>query len=255
MIRYSRLVPVFFTVLIMSCKSKHSVVTSKSQSKKYTTKTKVPQIQTTFPEKDVMPTEEVVVSTSVTNKVIRKALSFKGTKYKYGGTSKSGMDCSGLMYTSFKSASINLPRTSFEQSKKGVRVSKSKIEKGDLVFFKTSSRNRINHVGLVVSVDGSSVKFVHSSSSRGVMISSLKEGYWSNAFSEARRLNKTAEISNSSVTNNNVPSVKKYIVKKGDTLYAIARKYSGVSVETIISYNNLNTTSLRPGMELSIPQG
>lgn len=241
-------------LVLISCKSNHRVVTSKSPAVNRTSKTH--KTTKSVPANSNNTTETVsteFVSTN-TNKIIRKALSFKGTKYKYGGTSKNGIDCSGLMYTSFKSANVVLPRTSIDQSKKGVRVSKSKAQKGDLVFFKTGGRGRINHVGLVVSVDGREVKFVHSSSSRGVMISSLKEGYWSNAFSQVRRVY-SSSISNSPTP---VPIVSSkensYVVKKGDTLYAIAKKYKGVSASNIMNHNKLGTTSLSPGMVLKIPK-
>lgn len=239
---------------LASCKSKHRVVTSKSPSNTHrsnTYKTTKP-----VPTKGDRPlvTENSVSVTETTNKVIRKALSFKGTKYKYGGTSKSGMDCSGLMYTSFKSANVILPRTSIDQSKKGIRVSQSSVRKGDLVFFKTGGKGRINHVGLVVSVDGRDVKFVHSSSSRGVMISSLKEGYWSNAFSQIRRVFSKGTVNSSAPITSASSKGKTYVVKKGDTLYAIARKYAGVSASNIMDYNKLSTTSLSPGMVLEIPK-
>jgi len=242
-------------LVLASCKSKHHVVTSKSLSNGDASKTH----NTTKPIPTSKGKAKTVVSkesvTTTTNKIIRKALSFKGTKYKYGGTSKSGMDCSGLMYTSFKSANVVLPRRSIEQSKKGVRVSQKNARKGDLVFFKTGGKGRINHVGLVVSVDGRDVKFVHSSSSRGVMISSLREGYWSSAFSEVRRVYIANAINSSSPVPSTLPKGDTYVVKKGDTLYAIARKYTGVSASNIINYNKLSTTSLSPGMVLKIPEG
>jgi len=242
-------------LVLASCKTKNQVVTSKSPSNTHRSKTH----KTTKPIPSNRNKTTKVVSkrsnVTVTNKIIRKALSFKGTKYKYGGVSKSGIDCSGLMFTSFKSANIVLPRTSINQSKKGVKVSKEKAQKGDLVFFKTGGKGLVNHVGLVVSVDGRDVKFVHSSSSRGVMISSLKEGYWLNAFSQVRRVN----ISNTQEVISSVPkSLSKgntYVVKKGDTLYAIARMYAGVSASNIINYNKLATSSLSPGMVLKIPVG
>lgn len=244
-------VSLLVVIFLASCSSNKRVVTSKrpsSKSKTHTTKKPIPSNDDN--EKITPSNDVVVISTSVTNKIIRKALSYKGTKYKYGGTSKSGMDCSGLMFTSFKSGNIILPRTSIAQSKKGVKVSKAKAQKGDLVFFKTGGKRSINHVGLVVSVDRRDVKFVHSSSSRGVMISSLREGYWSNAFSQIRRIkgnNKVVSVSNES-TNSST-----YVVKKGDTLYAIARRYNGVSASNIISYNKLSSTNLSPGMILKIP--
>jgi len=240
-------------VFLASCSSNKRVVTSKSPSSKpktHTTKKPIPSSNdngVVTPSKDV-----VVVSANTTNKIIRKALSYKGTKYKYGGTSKSGMDCSGLMFTSFKSGDIVLPRTSIAQSKKGFKVSKSEVRKGDLVFFKTGGKRSINHVGLVVSVDNRDVKFVHSSSSRGVMISSLREGYWSNAFSQIRRIKGRGGVVS---TPNKSMNSSTYVVKKGDTLYAIARKYKGVSAVNIMSYNKLSSSSLSPGMILSIPTG
>jgi len=242
-------------LVLASCKSKHRVITSKSPSNSRTSKTH----NTTKPIPTSRGKTKTVVNrepvTIITNKIIRKALSFKGTKYKYGGTSKSGMDCSGLIYTSFKSANVVLPRRSIDQSKKGVSISQTKVQKGDLVFFKTGGKGRINHVGLVVSVDGRDVKFVHSSSSRGVMISSLREGYWSNAFSEARRVYLANAMNSPSPVPSASPKGNTYVVKKGDTLYAIARKYAGVSASNIINYNNLATTSLSPGMVLKIPEG
>lgn len=253
MVKYSRLIPIMTVLLLASCKSKQKVVTSKPQSNKHTTKRTVPKISEKPTRNVEVISSPTVVTTSATNKVIRKALSFKGTRYKYGGTTKSGMDCSGLMCSSFKAVNVNLPRTSFEQSKQGVRVSKRNVQKGDLVFFKTNGKSRINHVGLVVSVDGRDVKFVHSSSSRGVMISSLKEGYWSNAFSEVRRL-QHSQSNEGEVVVVNTPNVEKtYTVVKGDTLYAIARKFNGVSVNDLMSFNNLTSTSLKLGMELKIP--
>ena len=238
-------------VFLASCSSNKRVITSKSPSSKpktHTTKKPIPSSSDNGTS--TTSGNEVVVATSVTNKIVRKALSYKGTKYKYGGTSKSGMDCSGLMFTSFKSGNIVLPRTSIAQSKKGVKISKAKAKKGDLVFFKTGGKRSVNHVGLVVSVDNRDVKFVHSSSSRGVMISSLREGYWSNAFSQIRRVQ---HGSGAVSTTDSGLSSSTYVVKKGDTLYAIARKYQGVSASNIISYNKLSSTNLSPGMVLKIP--
>ena len=238
-------------IFLVSCSSSKRVVTSKSPSSKQKTHTTKKPIPSSNDDGTTISSgSEVVVSTRVTNKNIRKALSYKGTKYKHGGTSKKGMDCSGLMFTSFKSGNIALPRTSIAQSKKGVRVSKSKAQKGDLVFFKTGGRRSINHVGLVVSVDSRDVKFVHSSSSRGVMISSLREGYWSSAFSQVRRIKGKDGVASIPSKDNNSAT---YVVKKGDTLYAIARKYEGVSASNIINYNKLSGTSLSPGMVLKIP--
>ena len=98
------------------------------------------------------------------------------------------MDCSGLVYTAFQKENITLPRISRDMAKKGILISFKDIEEGDLVFFKTSSRNTINHVGLVVEAKHGEVKFIHSTTRAGVIISSLDEDYWKKAFVEVRRV-------------------------------------------------------------------
>ena len=127
-------------------------------------------------------------SKKVKQEIIEYAKTFQGTRYKYGGTTRSGMDCSGLISVAFQKENIELPRASRDMATKGVSISLKNIEKGDLIFFKTSSKNVINHVGLVVEADRGQVKFIHSSTRRGVIISSLDEAYWKKAFVNARRV-------------------------------------------------------------------
>ncbi|MGI9548290.1 MAG: C40 family peptidase [Flavobacteriaceae bacterium] len=121
--------------------------------------------------------------------IINTALTYSGVKYRYGGTSKQGMDCSGLLYVSFVENKVDLPRVSHEMAGEGKRIGLQKVRKGDLLFFKTSRKGkRINHVGLVVSVDDDDIKFIHSTSSRGVIVSSLREGFWNLSFIKATRV-------------------------------------------------------------------
>ncbi|MCM5662639.1 C40 family peptidase [Galbibacter mesophilus] len=123
------------------------------------------------------------------DKIIKTALSYNGTPYKYGGTTKRGMDCSGLIYTSFKENDVALQRASYMMATEGKKISLKHVEEGDLLFFTTNKNSRrINHVGLVVSVKGKDIQFIHSTSSRGVLVSSLSEGYWNFAFNHARRV-------------------------------------------------------------------
>jgi cell wall-associated NlpC family hydrolase len=123
------------------------------------------------------------------NKIVSYAKTFKGTRYKFGGTTKKGMDCSGLIFIAFGKEDIALPRVSRDMAKTGKRISLSKSTDGDLVFFKTSkSRKSINHVGLVVGSRKGEILFIHSTTSKGVIISSMDESYWKNAFVEARRV-------------------------------------------------------------------
>ncbi len=123
-----------------------------------------------------------------TSSIIKTALSYEGTRYKYGGTTKKGMDCSGLVYTSFKKEEVDLPRSSREMSKKGKSIPLKKAMVGDLLFFKTNkNKNVVNHVGLVVEVKNQ-IQFIHASVSRGVIVSSLDEQYWRRCHVGTRRI-------------------------------------------------------------------
>lgn len=122
--------------------------------------------------------------------VIRSARSYIGTPYKYGGTSRAGMDCSGLLCNSFKTIQIQLPRSSEDQSKVGAEVKMKDLEPGDLVFFATGKKRRkVTHVGLVTEVKGErQVKFIHASSSLGVVETNIYADYYQKRFRGARRV-------------------------------------------------------------------
>ncbi|MEJ2006395.1 MAG: C40 family peptidase [Cyclobacteriaceae bacterium] len=120
--------------------------------------------------------------------VIKSARSFTGTPYKWGGMTRSGMDCSGLLCNAFSSIDYSLPRTSAAQSQVGDKVKKNEIRPGDLVFFATGrSRRKVTHVGLVTTVKKGEVWFIHSSSSLGVIESKLSTNYYAKRFLMARR--------------------------------------------------------------------
>jgi peptidoglycan DL-endopeptidase LytE len=123
------------------------------------------------------------------DQLISNATGNIGTRYRSGGTTKAGFDCSGLMYSTFSNFDIKLPRSSIEQSRIGMRVNSEAAQKGDLIFFKTNGRHQINHVGMVVEVmEGGEIKFVHSSTHGGVMISSTREPYYERTFSQVNRV-------------------------------------------------------------------
>ena len=99
------------------------------------------------------------------------------------------MDCSGLIYISFQENDIALQRASYMMATQGKKIKLKNVEKGDLLFFTTNKSSRkINHVGLVVDVRGNDIRFIHSTTSRGVLVSSLSEGYWNYAFNHARKI-------------------------------------------------------------------
>lgn len=123
------------------------------------------------------------------NAIIASALSFSGTPYKYGGITRRGMDCSGLVHIALKENSIAFPRVSYQMAKEGKKIPLRKVQKGDLLYFKTSKgRRRINHMGLVVAVRDKDIQFIHATTSRGVLVSSLRDSYWGRAFVKAMRI-------------------------------------------------------------------
>ena len=116
-----------------------------------------------------------------------------GTRYRSGGTKSGGFDCSGLMCYTFSQLDIKLPRSSNEQSRIGKRVKKNQAQKGDLIFFSTNGRGTVNHVGLITEIIDDEIFFIHSSVKRGVIVSSVKETYYSRRFV---RINRVLDIIN-----------------------------------------------------------
>jgi cell wall-associated NlpC family hydrolase len=127
-------------------------------------------------------------SAILAEQLIQTASENIGSRYRTGGTTKSGFDCSGLMCSTFSAFDIKLPRSSIEQSSFGTRVDSDEAQKGDLIFFKTNGRSRINHVGMVVEVCDGEIKFIHSSVHSGVIISSTKEKYYEKNFVQLNRV-------------------------------------------------------------------
>jgi cell wall-associated NlpC family hydrolase/predicted DNA-binding protein YlxM (UPF0122 family) len=126
--------------------------------------------------------------TDLVDQLVSTASENIGVRYRTGGTTKEGFDCSGLMYSAFGAFDIQLPRTSFEQSQFGMKIDAENAQKGDLIFFKTNGRSQINHVGMVVEVCDGDIKFIHASVGGGVIISSIKEKYYSKRVTQINRV-------------------------------------------------------------------
>jgi cell wall-associated NlpC family hydrolase len=107
-----------------------------------------------------------------------------GTRYRSGGQTPSGFDCSGFVRFMYdKVFNMTLPRSSREMSAIGSKVRKEELRPGDLVFFHSKSR-RINHVGIFIGND----TFVHSSLTKGITEDQLKQQYYEKRFAGAVRL-------------------------------------------------------------------
>lgn len=130
-----------------------------------------------------------VRATGSTLKVIQTAQSYIGTPYRYGGTNRSGIDCSGLLCTSFDAIGLKIPRSSNEQAEFGQKVTMREIAPGDMVFFsERKGGSKVTHAGLVTSVKGDdTITFIHSSTSRGVIEDNLLSEYYKGIFVKAVR--------------------------------------------------------------------
>ena len=176
------------TIIIKTEKQNRAVSTIKTPKKE--------------PKKDIKSrlstddkSDDFVISNNDTTylvaQLINAASENLGANYKSGGTTPEGYDCSGLMFATFSKFDIILPRSSNEMSRLGTVLNPDEIKKGDLIFFRTNGKSVINHVGMVTEVLPDEIKFIHSATSSGVIISSTKEPYYSKTFAQANRIYST----------------------------------------------------------------
>ncbi len=154
--------------------------------------------QTDTPETDIDTSETQAIDTAFSeiaahtraDSIINYAYTFLGNKYRRGGTSSKGFDCSGYTLTVYNKFGVKLPHTSAGQGLMGYAVNKSNVSKGDLIFFRGRNRrsNRIGHVGIVISEKGQPVRFIHSSVSSGVRIDRLDYDYYRKRYVKAVRI-------------------------------------------------------------------
>ena len=108
---------------------------------------------------------------------------WKGVSYQYGGTSKRGVDCSGFVHLALKGAlAIDAPRSTELLSKIRHRINKNKLQAGDIILFKISSKTM--HTGIYIGQG----QFIHASKSKGVMASNLDNPYWKGVYSKSVRI-------------------------------------------------------------------
>ncbi|MCA6998598.1 bifunctional murein DD-endopeptidase/murein LD-carboxypeptidase [Dickeya solani] len=127
--------------------------------------------------------EAMVRNVEVKSKLLEQYASWKGVRYRLGGDSRKGIDCSGFVQRTFhEQFGMDLPRSSYEQQDIGVQIQRNKLRPGDLVVFHAGSTGR--HMGIYIG----NQQFVHASTSIGVTISSMDDNYWKPRYREARRV-------------------------------------------------------------------
>lgn len=136
---------------------------------------------TEIPQPEIIP-EETISPQKLLEKLLAQHQEWKGTRYRMGSLSKTGVDCSGFVLLTFRNQfSIELPRSTRDQHKLGQDVKRDQLTVGDLVFFHTG---RYDHVGIYLEND----QFLHASTRAGVKISKLSDAYWKTRYWKAKRL-------------------------------------------------------------------
>ncbi len=119
--------------------------------------------------------------------IVTTARAYTGTPYKYGGTTRNGMDCSGLVTVAFNAANLKLPRVSADMANVGKEVKVKDLRVGDLLFFITGKEDRISHVGIVTEINAKdNILFIHAADS-GVKEDNLFTKYYQKTFVKATR--------------------------------------------------------------------
>ena len=160
---YSIVISILLLLLLGSCKSSRNSVKVKPADRE-TAVTPVPHRLSSSS-----------VDTEMGQRLVSEARKWLGVPYSYGGNSRKGVDCSGMVVAVYRdAASLKLPRSSADQHRYCRDISRKDLEAGDLVFFKGSSKGKVSHVGIYIGDN----KMIHASSSRGVIVSDLAEKYY-----------------------------------------------------------------------------
>ncbi|MDI9873078.1 C40 family peptidase [Flectobacillus rivi] len=146
---------------------------------------------TTTTKRPTSPSRPMVISSREVRKLIDVSRQYLGVPYRTGGIDSKGMDCSGLLFATFKEMGVNIPRRAVQQSGYGKEVKDlDQLRPGDLVFFVTDKGNvaEVNHSGMITEIRGpKEIYFIHASSSKGVREDNLISTYWMGCYATARR--------------------------------------------------------------------
>lgn len=193
----------------------------------------------------LLPTQGFAAS-PVSDQIIETAKTQIGKPYQFGaplGDTRS-FDCSSFSAYVFGQHGIQLPRISADQAKVGKTVTRSELQKGDLLFYDTDGDGKINHLGVYIAPG----QMIHASSSVGVHITSPFNTYWTPRFVTAKRV--ILENTQSTVQATQMETL--HMVKSGDTLFGIANQY-GVTIDALKATNQLLSNMVYIGQQLRIP--
>ncbi|MDR0970797.1 MAG: C40 family peptidase [Bacteroidales bacterium] len=161
-----------FVFLFYSCSSTKGVVNNRDKVSYYNSKEKKEENKKGKKENK----KEKKDNKKQKDKLAQYCSSWLGVPHKLGGNTKKGVDCSGFVIEVYKEIyGISLPRTASDMANMVDKIKDRKdLKQGDLVFFK-GNKSKINHVGIFLEENS----FIHTSTSKGVMISSMDDIYWS----------------------------------------------------------------------------
>ncbi|BBP57862.1 NlpC/P60 family protein [Pseudomonas sp. St316] len=192
--RFAPLVPLALVTLLFGCAA-HSPVSQQVQQPQVQNTVTAQSSSVSFQEEMANDKELAAFAGNkpyqlpvLADSILERGMSLIGTRYRFGGTSEAGFDCSGFIgYLFREEAGMNLPRSTREMiNVNAPLVARNQLEPGDLLFFSTSGRRgRVSHAGIYLGDN----QFIHSSSRRsgGVRIDSLGDSYWNKTFIEAKR--------------------------------------------------------------------
>ncbi|QLG91920.1 C40 family peptidase [Pseudomonas yamanorum] len=198
--RFAPLVPLALVTLLFGCAT-HPQQVAEQQKTQQQNQQKFVAGQSSTVYQEAVYSEEVATEKELADfagskpyqlpvladSILERGMSLIGTRYRFGGTSEAGFDCSGFIgYLFREEAGMNLPRSTREMiNVDAPLVARNNLKPGDLLFFSTNGRGRVSHAGIYLGDD----QFIHSSSRRsgGVRVDKLGDSYWSKTFIEAKR--------------------------------------------------------------------
>lgn len=191
-------------LLATGCSTSNKAVTARRTTKKEQTRKPAPK-----PSKPKTANTIKWPTTSLSpaaDKLLTEARSWLGTPYLYGGNTTDGVDCSGFVLQVYQRAlNIKLPRNSAKQQEFCIPVNRDQLTAGDLVFFSSTGKSEVAHVGIYIG----DRNFIHSSTSKGVIVSSLDQKYYADNFHSFGRIEKFGTIAAPKIPAQTAPATTK----------------------------------------------